>query len=412
MRVTLVAFEIPYPPDHGGRLDVWRRMAAMARMGVDIQLIGWRKNPLGTAEEAILRRHARVVHVLPFRGGLLGAAVRALALTRVPLEVTSRISFGRSWQQLKESVKEFRPHLVIADQLHSGAIALPLNAELGLPLVYRSHNIEHRYWTRMRKSAQGFDKFLRSLSLLHLRSYELTMLRRCDAFFDISATDLAIWRDLGFSHGSVLPPLIEFPEPISNGSGASEPDHDVVFLGNLHSANNVAGVLWFLRKVMPILRDAVPDVRVLIAGSRPVEALVKACAGTRNVRLLANPDQAAAVYRSGRVLINPVATGSGVALKSLDMLVAARPIVSVSQGVVGLPKDALAAFRVADGAKPFAEAIGRALADADAFLPDRAWLDEAYGDAQVRAFLKRLDALAADAGAPATCDHRPKAMTR
>lgn len=405
LRVTLIAFEIPYPPVHGGRLDVWRRMTAMARMGVDIQLIGWRKTPLAADEEAILRRYARDVHVLPFLEGISGSAVRAVALTLYPLEVTSRLRFGRPWERLKAQVRAFDPDLIIADQLHSGAVALRLQEALRLPLVYRSHNIEHRYWTRMRDSARGFEKLLRSLSVLHLRSYELTMLRRCDAFFDISADDLAAWRALGFTHGSVLPPLIELPElPADSTAGASgETGYDVVFLGNLHSANNVEGVLWFLRQVMPILRDTVPQVRVLVAGSRPVEAIATACAAADNVRLLADPEDAAAVYSSGRVLINPVATGSGVALKSLDMLAAGKPIVTVSPGVIGLPAEALPSFIVADAAEAFAAAIARALADADPRTLDRAWLEQAFGDAQVRTFLKRLEALVAggaSGGAP------------
>lgn len=393
LRVTIVAFEIPYPPVHGGRLDVWRRMKAMARMGVEIQLIGWSKELPRAEEEAALHQHARLVHRLPFRGGLMGTALRALALTRFPLEVTSRLCLGQSWQRLKRSVEAFRPHLVIADQLHSGAVALRLNAELGLPLIYRSHNIEHRYWARMRGSALGIDKLFRSLSLLHLKSYEMNMLRRCDAFFDISAEDLAFWHAAGFRHGAVLPPLIEFPEPVTGGGAGRE--YDVVFLGNLHSANNVEGLLWFLREVMPILQKAVPNVNVLLAGSRPVDALVEACSEASNVHLLADPDQAAPVYRSGRVLINPVATGSGVALKSLDMLAAARPIVSISKGVTGLPAQAMAAFRLADGAKAFADAIARALAESDPVLSDPARLHEIFGTAQVSAFLQRIEAVAA-----------------
>ncbi len=145
---------------------------------------------------------------------------------------------------------------------------------------------------------------------------------------------------------------------------------------------------------MPILRAAVPEVRVLVAGSRPGEALASACAETANVHLRADPEDAAAVYGSGRVLINPVATGSGVALKSLDMLAAGKPIVTVSRGVIGLPAEALPSFVVADTSEAFAAAIARALADADPTTPDRAWLEQAFGDAQVRTFLRRLESLA------------------
>ena len=41
MKITIVAMEIPYPPIHGGRVDVWRRLKMLAELGTEIQLICW-----------------------------------------------------------------------------------------------------------------------------------------------------------------------------------------------------------------------------------------------------------------------------------------------------------------------------------------------------------------------------------
>lgn len=40
-RITLFASDIPYPPVHGGRVDLWRRIKFLASQKVQIQLICW-----------------------------------------------------------------------------------------------------------------------------------------------------------------------------------------------------------------------------------------------------------------------------------------------------------------------------------------------------------------------------------
>ena len=47
MKLLVVCNEIPYPPNHGGRVDVWARLRAFRAAGVSIVLITWcsdRKN--------------------------------------------------------------------------------------------------------------------------------------------------------------------------------------------------------------------------------------------------------------------------------------------------------------------------------------------------------------------------------
>ena len=100
---------------------------------------------------------------------------------------------------------------------------------------------------------------------------------------------------------------------------------------------------------------------MVLAGSRPTEAVRRLTAGDARVTLLADPASVAAIAGAARVLVNPVQAGSGVNLKSVEMLFSHAHLVSTPAGVQGLSADAVACFDVHADAAAFAAAVARGL---------------------------------------------------
>lgn len=398
MKLTIVAMEIPYPPNHGGRVDIWRRIKALKQVGVTLQLICW-THQLPTAEDKqVIDQYIDDFYPILYGSGLGWAMRRVVDLLRYPLDVTSRIVRGSEWSALLSRVQQFSPDVVMADHVHSGVVGRPLSKALGKPFTVRSHDIEHLHYGYWMKSSKGIAKLKRLLSLNHLKSYEFSMLRESDAFYDISIDDLNFWRGQGFSNGRFLPPVIDIENVEKNdssqdGGELSQENYDVVFLGNLRTDNNVAGVLWFLSDVLPLLQHKTPDIKVLIAGSSPKKEVISACENTPGVRLKINPVSAAETYRSGKVLINPVATGSGTSIKSIDMLVLERPIVTLEKGLFGLPEAAKKYFKVATDAQSFSQLIIESLNAPSHELPDPSVLSELFGRSVIEEFVSDLKSL-------------------
>jgi polysaccharide biosynthesis protein PslH len=392
LKMTMVCHDLPFPANHGARVDMWRRIKAFRRLGVELQLICWGD---GWDEEtrAELNRVAQQVHVVLFQGGAVAHLSRALDLLSYPLEVTSRIVRGQALQRLSAEVRQFQPDVIWLDGLHGGELATRLSRALQVPLVMRSHNIEHLYYRRLLASATGWGKLRRQLSLLHLEQFERSVLGQSAVFYDISMDDLNFWQSQGLRQGRYLPPLVDFSlEP-----GDVPPVYDVVFLGNLCSDNNVAGVTWFVNEVMPLVQAQLPDVRVLIAGSNPVKKILDLCGQRSGIELRVNPTDAAAVYRSGRVLINPVKAGSGVSIKSIEMLAAGRGIVSTAQGTAGLPDCVKPYFKIAIEAQSFASEIIQLLSAASpppTLPPDQ--LEALFGQRAIETVLAEVQALVRD----------------
>ncbi len=390
--MTILAMELPYPANHGGRVDIWRRIKALKRLGVQVQLIGWSRTEPDRAELEMLQAHVTDFHRLSYPQRKREKLRRLVDLCFYPLEVTSRMVRGQQWQTLQKLVRDFQPHVLMADQIHSALAAHKLGQALNLPVIMRSQNIEHLHYRELLAAAPDVkSKVARFLSQNHLERFERRTFERCLAVYESSSEDLRFWHDRGLQNGYLLPPIIELPEEDSTLKDPSIAEYDAVFLGNLRTENNVAGVVWFLEQVLPLLRVVQPKIRVAIAGSEPTLVIQAACYRA-GVTLIANPPDALAIYRSGRVCFNPVTTGRGVSVKSLDMLVAGRPIVSFAKGTWGLPDSVQPYFRVAPDAPSFAEAILESL-DRPTESPDWSLLVEELGDGVIRRFVAHVQEL-------------------
>ncbi|MBO3459832.1 glycosyltransferase family 4 protein [Aetokthonos hydrillicola Thurmond2011] len=384
MKITLVCQDIPYPPNHGARVDIWRRIKAFSKVGVQIQLISWYRNSPKPEEIVEIEKYVKEIHLLPFKSGASAIVRRLIDLLTYPLEVTSRIVRGKELSKLVKDVSVFQPHVIWLDGIHAGEFVTELSEHLNIPIITRSHNIEHLYYRRLLGSTRDFRcRLKRYFSVSHLEGYEKSLLKNSALFYDISVDDLKFWQDQGFTNGRYLPPIVEFSLDKSletNSKHETEnSEYDIVFLGNLYTDNNVAGIVWFITQILPLILSKLPNVKVLIAGSNPVKEIRKLSQEQTGVHLSINPVSSAAVYNSGRVLINPVLVGSGVSIKSIEMLSAGKPIVSTPQGVAGLPEEVKKYFQIAESAESFAGEIINLLTNSQKVNIDRTLLESLFG---------------------------------
>ncbi|MBF2064012.1 MAG: glycosyltransferase family 4 protein [Calothrix sp. C42_A2020_038] len=393
MKITLVCHDIPYPAIHGGRVDMWRRIKAFSQLGIDLQVICWVNQTPKAEDIAQINRYVQHLCLITYQKSIFSTVSQICNLLKFPLEVTSRIVTSSKLKSLVTEVGLFSPDVIWLDGIHGGEVALELSQRLNIPLIYRSHNIEYLYYQRLFASATGFAKMKRFLSQNHMEQYEKHILTKSTLFYDISPEDLRFWQSQGFTNGRYLSPIVEFDIHSDNNDTNTErknPEYDIVFLGNLYSNNNVAGIIWFLTEVTPILLAKLPNTKILIAGANPVKKIKKLCQQT-GVTLKSNPTSSTEIYNSGRVFINPVLTGSGVSIKSVEMLAFNKPIVSTLQGVAGLPEVVKEYFNIAEDAQSFAEQIIYLLSQTSKIYFDTSLLKSFFGIQNIENILKEID---------------------
>ncbi len=135
------------------------------------------------------------------------------------------------------------------------------------------------------------------------------------------------------------------------------PSEPVVLYVASSNALNVKGVRDFLSLSWPLVRQSVPDARMLVVG--PVCEAIDA--GTEGVELLGRVDKLDDIYARARVVVNLAVAGTGLKIKTLEALSHLRPIVVWPSGVDGLSPEAQRFCDVAHDWYDFARRVVRQL---------------------------------------------------
>ena len=275
-------------------------------------------------------------------------------------------------------------------------------------VVLEQHNVEWEIFDRL---ADGFGPQMRHVVRWEARSvkaYESRIMPEADSVIAISQVDADAFRVMAGVNAVVIPPFIEPRAPRSEL--VTTPS--LVYVGVLGWQPNVQGLDWFCREVWPLVRQAIPDATLDIAGGglpkdergAPVMPQHWRLPGIRALGFVADLET---VYRTTVGLVAPVIGGSGVRMKLLEAFSAGMPTVTTSDGAAGLAVTDGDELLVGDTPATFAERVVRMLRDPALRARLRA-NGYAYLHANHSAAVGRAR-LAAAIGLPAPVHHDAKA---
>jgi glycosyltransferase involved in cell wall biosynthesis len=389
-RVTVLCQDVPYPAHHGGKLDLWNIIRGLHQQGATIQLVCWfARERLAPAVKRELERVAADVVEVQRRDGLW-----RLLHARYPPRMLAFEPSSVDGDELRRRVGAFDPDWILFDHWAAYLPARTLSKGLGRPLVYRSQNVEHRYYRELGRVARGALKLKLALNSRRLLAVEREIRSSVDLIADISAEDRDEWVALGGAGRSVVVPPV-WIDPVRGERDNCSRDIDVLFVGNLRTPNNVEGLGWFISGVLPILRRRMaPHVpRVVFAGSEPDAGDV---AGWRHegIECELNPADVLPFYARARVVINPLQRGSGVNLKMIEAFTTGAAVVATPAAVRGLPGDVRSHYAVCATPEAFASAVLEALSSSSGNADPRAraaLVERYFGAANLQALLAALD---------------------
>jgi polysaccharide biosynthesis protein PslH len=110
----------------------------------------------------------------------------------------------------------------------------------------------------------------------------------------------------------------------------------LLFIGALDYGPNVAGLVWFLETVFPLARERSGEVRLLVAGRRPTNEVVRLCAEKPGVELHADVSDVGPLYARCGAVVVPLLSGGGTRIKILEAAVAGRPVLATPAGAYGI----------------------------------------------------------------------------
>jgi polysaccharide biosynthesis protein PslH len=366
MRLVVFAFDIPYPPTSGGRVDIWSQVCALAACGFEIQLWCLTGHDLDKTEDLVIL-NAGVKEVVCIKyGGYKGGLFRSLAkyLHFRPSCAGASAMRGMFLADVAARVNLFAPDLIVAHGIQTAGAVLSLLPHIKtVPWVYRSHNDEAAYYRALaRAQPLGLKKYALWWQSIRLSWYEPWLCGLAGAVLHISKEEQARFSERGLTNQLWVPPVYDYKPPVGP-LGATK--WDVGILSSWFSSQKIEGLRWFLEMVRPLLPDGF---KIAVAGSGAPSWLSGWCEEL-GVAFLGPVQSPQVFYSDCRCLVNPVLRGAGVNMKTMEMLSSGRPLVSTTAGLAGLPPEIGDWVDVCDTPEQFAESLISAVSLAERIVP-------------------------------------------
>jgi glycosyltransferase involved in cell wall biosynthesis len=367
-RVLIVAPDFPFPPNHGGRVDIWNRIKLLNGLGFQVDLVASVKDVPREEDAQEVRRYVGSLIVVKRKMGFIKH------LSFEPFSVRSR----RGLQNIPLSGSY---SAVILETEHIAAILR--NPDLQVEKrILQVHDHEARYYRELSASSRElWRKAFYRLEGIKFRFYSARAMGQCDLFWfasDLERQGYCAKNPALASKTFFVPPHVAR----STMKRHKLNSYHVFFVGKLGFAPNARGVEWYIDQVHATLAD-VRGYELIVAGNTEGEyphSLRRSISRHPNICLHENPSELQPYYETASVFINPVFHGTGVKVKTINAIQAGLPVVSTSTGIQGTGLLHGKHVLVADNPQEFAGSVRR-------LLDDRSYAENLVSEAQ--AFVAR-----------------------
>ncbi len=294
----IISFNVPYPPNYGGVIDVFYKLKALHREGVKIHLHCFKYD---RATSKKLLKYCITVNYYDRKTGFLSA------VSTKPYIVSSR----RSEELITNLLKDNHP--ILFEGLHS-CYYIDDKRLQSRKKIYRESNIEHLYYYNLfRVEKKITSKLYFLFASFKLKLYE-KILRHASLMLVVSQKDTE-YLQRRFPAGDIrfLPSFHANTEVSSlNGTG-----NYALYHGNLAVAENDKAARYLMEKVFNDI-----DIKLIIAGLSPQEHLKRLAGNYPNVKIIVTPtdEEMFNLIKNAHVNILVTFQATGLKLKLLNTL--------------------------------------------------------------------------------------------
>lgn len=357
MRLLVVSLFAPLPANNGVKMRTWSVLQALAAEGHEVHLLCPAEDGMPPESETALTAVCAGIERVPaprsFDKNPWKQFGRAGALFS---SLPSAVARVRS-QTFRHAIRASLAHLPVdAILLEQSVAAVNLSAEIHVPVVVDFHNVDHVIYERYARHAPS--SLRRNYALLEktkFSNWEATVANRAAAAWVCSESDAGLLQ----SNAPSLPIFVA-PNVVDVQSyrpSDREQAFTILFQGGMDWYPNQDAVDFFVSRVFPQIRKAVPQAELVVAGKNPPKRLRRRLEQAPQVRFTGAFADIRRLTGAVAVSVVPLRIGSGTRLKILEAAAMEKAIVSTSVGAEGLHFAPDEEIVLADEPREFAAAV-------------------------------------------------------
>ena len=342
--ILFLAHRIPFPPDRGDKIRSHHILKALARLA-PVHVGTFADDEEDADPEAELATVARSYH-LAHRGKPLAlAGLQALA-ARQPVSIAAFANHDlRRW--VADTLQR-RPIATI--YAFSSQMAQYIPADFAGRVVMDFVDVDSaKFEAYAAKAAQPMRTIYAREARL-LARYETKVARRADLSLFVTGEEAALFRsrldpatrastavaalgngiDCALYDPDTVGPAPELAQNLAQSGGSY-----LLFSGQMDYPPNVAAVVRFTTRVMPLIRASLPEARFHIIGRRPTPA-VTALDGIENTRVWGRVEDMRPWLAAADLVVAPLEIARWVQNKVLEAMAMRRPVLASPEAATGI----------------------------------------------------------------------------
>ena len=349
--LVVVTSRFPYPLEKGDKLRIFNQIISLSKE-FDVTLVALNEEPILDDHIDLVEDIVKELYIVK-----VGGIYRALSLLvglflGRPFQLSYFYS-AKAKKDLSAIIKHEKPDLVYAHLLRSAQYVL----DIDVPVITDYMDAFSLIMRRRAKKSSLLKKMFYQLESRLMKKYELAVASKFAMRTMISAQDIEYITNTIDEDFKVIPNGVdlEYFAPATGGVAT----YDIVFVGNMGYEPNVRAAHFLVEEILPLLITDFPDLKILIAGARPVRS-VKFLA-SEHVAVSGWIDDIRDAYASGRVMMAPIFSGAGQQNKILEAMSMGIPCVTsalVNNAIGAVPKEQI---EIAQTPQEFAEATKKLL---------------------------------------------------
>ena len=338
--ILFLAHRIPFPPDRGDKIRSHHILKALARLA-PVHVGTFVDDEDACDPEAELAAVARSYHLARRSKPLALAGLQALA-ARQPVSIAAFANHDlRRW--VADTLQR-RPIATI--YAFSSQMAQYIPADFAGRVVMDFVDVDSAKFEAYANTAAQPMRTIYAREARLLARYETKVARRADLSLFVTGEEAALFR-------SRLDPATRASTAVAalgNGIDCALYDPDTVgpapelvqsggphllFSGQMDYPPNVAAVVRFATRVMPLIRASLPAARFHIIGRRPTPA-VTALEGVENTRVWGRVEDMRPWLAVADLVVAPLEIARGVQNKVLEAMAMRRPVLASPEAATGI----------------------------------------------------------------------------
>lgn len=375
MRILWILPYSPWPTTSGGKTRQYQMLRSLAARGHRITLLVQSKQPLTTADRAVLAPLLERLVELPRRPLRSLRTLVAALFAPTPL-LASVNGLNSALEATFESL--LTEHWDIVQIEHSYTFQ-PYEAALrrrDQSFVLTEHNVESSLGAATYDRLPGWALPFVRFDQWRYRRWERRVLGQASRLVAVTADDAKTLSRIAGQPAAVVVNGVDCEQFAAVRPAADS--QRILFLGNYEYAPNLDAVEWALTEVLPHLWKRHPRARFCVCGHALPSTWAQRWPDPR-IEWRGFVSDLPALQAQSALFLAPLRHGGGSKLKVLEAMAAGLPLASTSQGVSGLAVEAGVHYLGSDDAKALADAVADLLDD-----PDKAARIAEHGRAYVR----------------------------